>query len=78
MNTTIRYLTSFFFFYRLICAASSGVATCAGDEGGPLIIEDTLVGISTYRKGCADPDNPSVFGNIGNYFVRVWLDSATN
>ena len=49
----------------MICAGyeEGGVDTCGGDSGGPMVVEKagggwTLVGITSWGAGCAEPDSP--------------------
>lgn len=57
---------------RMFCAKGNGVDTCYGDKGGPIIINNTLVGITSFGIGCAT-QYPSVYGNVGHYNVRHWI-----
>ncbi|XP_043069892.2 trypsin-2 [Drosophila bipectinata] len=37
---------------------------CAGDTGGPLILNETVYGIVSYRIGCGSKDLPSVYTDV--------------
>jgi trypsin len=51
----------------MICA---GAAACTGDQGGPLVLDGVLVGISSFGQGCAG--RPGVYARIGS--LRRWID----
>lgn len=48
----------------MLCAAESNTDACYGDSGGPLILkgqtiaEDSLAGLVSWGRGCADADYP--------------------
>ncbi|XP_053618889.1 trypsin delta-like isoform X2 [Plodia interpunctella] len=50
----------------VICAAAPGRSVCVGDSGAPMVIGETLVGLSSYYDGCGD-DKPDVFARIDRY-----------
>jgi trypsin len=59
-------------FPTMICAGALGVGgvdTCQGDSGGPLMTDDrsTLVGLTSWGFGCADPDYPGVYTQVSHY-----------
>lgn len=50
---------------------------CNGDEGGPLLVNNVLVGINSAGYGCGNRMYPSVYGNVGNFKVRQWIRQIT-
>lgn len=41
----------------MLCAGGKGVGTCVHDDGGPLVVDGTLVGIASWTIGCGQhPD----------------------
>ena len=48
----------------MLCASEPGTDACYGDSGSPLILkgdsitDDSLVGLVSWGRGCADPDYP--------------------
>lgn len=64
---------------RHLAAMRAGKDTCQGDSGGPLFDDDgasgggpLLVGVTSYGEGCAQPNVPGIYANVG-YFA-AWLD----
>jgi secreted trypsin-like serine protease len=64
-------------FKKVICAGDGSADTCQGDSGGPLICEingqSTVIGITSWGKGCSQHDAPGVYTNVSEY-VR-WINS---
>ena len=62
-----------------ICAGSAGKDTCAGDEGGPLIVLESgryaVVGVASWGRGCAVPGYPGVYTR---YLMHECLVSLSN
>jgi len=58
---------------RMVCAAAPGKDSCFGDSGGPLIQDDTLVGITSWGKGCAEDNYPSVYTRVSHY--DTWIQA---
>lgn len=47
---------------------------CVGDNGGPLVINNTLVGIASWGfSPCGYMGAPSIYTNIGNYVSWISL-----
>lgn len=71
-----------------VCARRLLSDSCFGDEGGPLVLRsageidgiktDLLVGIVSFRKGCANPLMPTVHSRVSSHqeFVNlvIWQD----
>lgn len=55
---------------QMFCAglAAGGKDSCQGDSGGPIINKSTrvLIGAVSWGEGCAAPNAPGVYANIGN------------
>jgi secreted trypsin-like serine protease len=63
-----------------LCAGrmSGGVDACSGDSGGPLFREaetfmgrPTIVGITSWGYGCAEPATPGVYTSVA--YFRPWI-----
>jgi len=59
---------------------TGGKDTCQGDSGGPLVARDgknndamTLVGVTSFGKGCARPGYPGVYANVPYFMANDWL-----
>ncbi|KAM9811143.1 granzyme K-like [Neosynchiropus ocellatus] len=51
----------------MICAGSAGddhSDTCAGDSGGPLLCDNSLVGVTSFGFDCGVADKPGVYSYI--------------
>jgi secreted trypsin-like serine protease len=61
----------------MICAAALGKDTCQGDSGGPMVIagNKTLVGITSWGYGCADPRYAGVYTSVA--YFRNWIKTNT-
>ncbi|XP_041450216.1 trypsin eta [Drosophila obscura] len=62
---------------RMVCAgivAQGGVDACQGDTGGPLVIDDQLVGLVSWGRGCARPGYPSVYTYVAS--LKSWIDET--
>ena len=69
----------------MICAGyeEGEVDTCGGDSGGPMVVEKagggwTLVGITSWGAGCADPNSPGVYARVSYYKDWVVTHAAMN
>ena len=69
----------------MLCAGESGMDSCQGDLGGPLVkrtisndgntIVDTLVGVVSWGYGCGDPNFPGVYSRVSEGFD--WIKDTT-
>ena len=51
--------------------------TCLGDEGGPLVYDNRLLGVLLYA-GILIGDNSDIFININNPQQRAWVTEMRN
>jgi len=62
------------FFY------AGGVDTCQGDSGGPLVLtqgkKQSLVGLTSFGQGCAEPKNPGVYTRVSSF--KPWIEQKIN
>nr|CAH0101344.1 unnamed protein product [Daphnia galeata] len=59
--------SSSFYSTEMMCAAAPGKDTCQGDSGGPLLFGRFQVGITSFGRGCADPNYAGVYTRVTNY-----------
>lgn len=62
---------------RMICAgdvAQGGRDACQGDTGGPLIIDEQLVGLVSWGRGCGRPGYPTVYTYVPS--LKTWIDET--
>ncbi|KAI9559289.1 hypothetical protein GHT06_016078 [Daphnia sinensis] len=60
-------ISSAFYPGEMMCAAAAGKDTCQGDSGGPLLHAGFQVGITSFGRGCADPNYAGVYTRVTNY-----------
>lgn len=62
---------------RMICAGNveqGGQDACQGDTGGPLMIDEQLVGLVSWGRGCGRPGYPSVYTFVPG--LKSWIDET--
>lgn len=62
---------------RMICAGylkAGGKDACQGDTGGPLVLDNQLVGLVSWGRGCARPGYPSVYTYVTA--LKQWIDET--
>ena len=62
---------------RMICAGylkTGGKDACQGDTGGPLVIDNQLIGLVSWGRGCARPGYPSVYTYVST--LTKWIDDT--
>lgn len=63
---------------RMVCAGhpAGGKDTCQGDSGGPMVQKNgdssTLVGITSFGRGCARAQTPGVYTRVSSYID--WIE----
>lgn len=62
---------------EMVCAGAmeGGRDTCQGDSGGPLAQSGTLVGITSFGRGCARQRTPGVYTRVSHYID--WIQCHT-
>ncbi|XP_054728798.1 trypsin-3-like [Anastrepha obliqua] len=65
---------------RMICAgyAKGGIDACQMDSGGPLVVDEKLVGIVSWGYGCAQPNKPGVYSRVAELITWVERTLADN
>ena len=61
----------------MICGGGY-VNTCLGDGGGPLIAnidgKFTLVGVTSWGKGCGGPNSPGVYSDVSHPSMMKFIN----
>lgn len=57
----------------MLCAGlpEGGRGACDGDNGGPLVINNALVGVASWGRGCGKPGFPGVYARVP--FFTDWI-----
>ncbi|XP_032293281.1 trypsin eta [Drosophila virilis] len=57
----------------MLCAAASGGGkdACQGDNGGPLVVDNKVVGIVSFGEGCARAQYPGVYAAVP--YFQEWI-----
>ena len=63
---------------NMFCAGLGGTDSCQGDSGGPAVINNELVGVVSFGKGCAHPQFPGVYTKVRNYIDWILANTKTN
>ena len=60
----------------MVCAGSgtAGRDSCAGDSGGPLLVDGVAVGLVSFGSGCARDNVPAVYTRISAY--EEWISNG--
>ncbi|XP_057369657.1 trypsin-1-like [Daphnia carinata] len=60
----------------MLCASADGKDACQGDSGGPIFVDGVQVGITSFGRGCADPDHAGVYTRISTYINWIKTTQA--
>ncbi|EHH60569.1 hypothetical protein EGM_11956 [Macaca fascicularis] len=67
---------------EMICAGASGVSSCKGESGGPLVCQKdrawTLMGIVSWGSGTCSTSSPGVYTHVTKLIPRVQEILAAN
>lgn len=69
-----RYPNDKIFDYN-ICAFTKGKDSCQSDSGGPMVINNKLVGVVSWGLGCARDMNPGVYTSVPK--VMDWIETTS-
>ncbi|KAK7079974.1 hypothetical protein SK128_012955 [Halocaridina rubra] len=56
---------------KVICAGQEGTGACVGDNGGPLVCNNVLTAIMSWRDGCALPGRPAIYMDVVKYLPWI-------
>lgn len=61
----------------MICAGhpDGGLDACQEDSGGPMVVNNILVGVVSWGVGCAQPAFPGVYARVSE--LRTWIDAVS-
>lgn len=51
------------------------VETCQGDQGAPLMSDQTLIGVLSYGLGCKTMEHPGIYTRVSSYLA--WISENT-
>ncbi len=66
---------------NMVCAGYllGGADTCVGDSGGPLlryeVEQETLIGITSWGRGCGEFAHPGIYTKIENYYDWIFTNT---
>lgn len=54
---------------EMLCFGGDGARdSCGGDSGGPIIVENTLVGVVSWGYKCAELDHPGIYSSTSYHY----------
>ncbi|XP_055595540.1 trypsin-4-like [Uranotaenia lowii] len=65
-----------FFSYRMFCAGDlehGGKDSCSGDSGGPFVVNNELIGVVSWGRGCGRVGLPGIYTRV--LLFRDWIES---
>lgn len=63
---------------NMFCAGMGGTDSCQGDSGGPAVINNELVGVVSFGKGCAMAQYPGVYTKVRNYIDWILANTRSS